>query len=200
LRKGAGISDAAVDAEYGNEPEPRGPQNWKWVQALARVLDKYGGKTTSDFIEQFLRDVYIYSYRGGVRNQIDAIVSAALTQEPAIVVGHSLGSVVAYNVLSTDKRIPQVPVYVTVGCPLAIRAVRSQFAPIGFPRPPVSSWNNAFDPRDIVALYPLDQANFPVNPVIANYANVNNHTDNRHGIDGYLDDPTVAGWILDALG
>ncbi len=78
LRKGAGISDDAVDAEYGNEPAPRGPENWKWVQALVRVLDKHGGGATGDFIETFMRDVYLYSYRGGVRNEIDAIVACLL--------------------------------------------------------------------------------------------------------------------------
>jgi hypothetical protein len=199
LRKGAGISDDAVDAEYGNEPAPRGPQNWKWVQALVRVLDKHGGGASGDFIETFMRDVYLYAYRGGVRNEIDAKVAPSFTEEPAIVVAHSLGSVVAYNILRTDRRPLHVPLLVTVGCPLAIRAIRSQFAPIAFPRPPVNSWSNASDPRDIVALYPLDATNFPVSPAITNYTKVSNHTDNRHGIDGYLDDPTVAKWILDSL-
>jgi hypothetical protein len=66
-------------------------------------------------------------------------------------------------------------------------------------RPSVNSWSNAFDTRDIVALYPLDPANFPVSPAITNYNKVNNHTDNRHGIDGYLDNPIVTKWVLDAL-
>ena len=64
---------------------------------------------------------------------------------------------------------------------------------------PVKVWFNAFDTRDVVALYPLDGANFPVTPAIENYAGVNNHTDNRHGIAGYLDDPVVAKRILGAL-
>ena len=107
---------------------------------------------------------------------------------------------VAYNVLRTDRRSLQIPLFVTVGCPLAIRAIRDQLVPLSFPKPPVEAWNNAFDQRDIVALNPLDAANFPVRPAVLNYNNVKNHTDNRHGIDGYLDDPTVAGWVLDALG
>jgi pimeloyl-ACP methyl ester carboxylesterase len=200
LRKATGVSDAAVEAEYGDDPAPRGPQNWKWVRALVRALDKHVGGISASFIETFMRDVYLYAYRGGVRNDIDDRVAASFTEEPAIVVAHSLGSVVAYNILRTERRRSlRIPLLVTVGCPLAIRAVRSQFAPIGFPRALVS-WSNAFDPRDIVALFPLDSANFPVNPAIINYDNVNNHTDNRHGIDGYLDDPTVSKWILDALG
>ena len=34
------------------------------------------------------------------------------------------------------------------------------------------------DPTDVIALYPLDQTNFPVSPAIKNYAGVRNSTDN----------------------
>jgi hypothetical protein len=200
LRIGAGISLDDVNAEYGTDPEPRGPENWKWVQAIVRAIDKYGRGLSSQAIEIFLRDVYLYTNRSGVRDRIDEIVARALTEGPCVVVAHSLGSVVAYNVLCTDRRHLQVPFFVTVGCPLGIRAIRDQLVPIRFPRPPVDAWNNAFDPRDVVALYPLDGANFPISPAVLNYNGVKNHTDNRHGIDGYLDDPTVVGWVLDALG
>jgi hypothetical protein len=92
-----------------------------------------------------------------------------------------------------------VRAFVTVGSPLAIRAIRDRFRPIGFPTK-AKSWYNAFDPRDVVALYPLDGTNFPVDPSVENYGKVLNATDNRHGIVGYLDDPDVAKHVLDALG
>ena len=199
MRQNAGISMDNVNAEYGATAEPRGPENWKWVQAIIRALDKYGGGLSSRAIEMLMRDVYLYTNRAGVRDQIDRVVGGALTQEPCVVVAHSLGSVVAYNVLRSDRRALHVPLLITVGCPLAIRAVRSQLVPLNFPQPPVQVWNNAFDRRDIVALNPLDATNFPVNPAITNLNSVQNHTDNRHGIDGYLDDPTVARWVMDAL-
>jgi hypothetical protein len=200
IRRGAGISDNSIDEMYGSNPQPRGPENWQWVQAIVRAIDKHGFGTSGDTIERFMRDVYLYTNHAGVRNQVDHIVNSMLTEEPTIVVGHSLGSVVAYNVLRTDTRKLQVPRFVTIGCPLAIRAIRDQLVPLSFPKPPVEDWSNAFDPSDVVALYPLDAANFPVSPAVKNYGQVKNHTDNRHGIDGYLDDPTVVGWILDALG
>ena len=76
--------------------------------------------------------------------------------------------------------------------------MRDQFRPLRSP-PPVEAWYNAFDDRDVVALYPLDAANFPVQPSIENYGAVKNHTANRHGIVGYLDDPNVAKRILGAM-
>jgi len=49
------------------------------------------------------------------------------------------------------------------------------------------------------ALHPLDSVNFNISPSIENKTDVNNHTDNRHGIAGYLDDATVAIQIRNAL-
>lgn len=199
LRQRAGVTDDQIDQEYGNNPKAKGPLNWEWVQAILRALDKYGGGMSQGALELFTRDVFLYTTRAGVREEIDRVVSAVLTEEPTVVVGHSLGSVVAYSVLRTDTRALNVPLLVTVGCPLGVRPIRDQFRPLKSPKP-VKTWFNAFDPRDVVALYPLDQSNFPVRPEIQNYSKVKNHTDNRHGIDGYLDDSTVAGRIYEQLG
>lgn len=199
LRVKAGVTDAQVDQEYGGVPGERGPLNWKWVQAILRALDKHGQGMNEKSLELFTRDVFLYCTRTGVRDEIDRIVAAQLTEEPTVVVGHSLGSVVAYSVLTTDRRSVKIPLLVTVGSPLAVRAVRDQFRPLRSPAA-LGAWYNAFDPRDVVALYPLDGSNFPVIPAVENYSKVSNHTNNRHGIDGYLDDDTVAKRILGALG
>jgi hypothetical protein len=193
----AGVTDAQVDAEYGANPRPRGPLNWEWVQAILRAVDKHGRGMGQDALERFTRDVFLYCTRPAVRDEIDRIVADKLTDEPTVVVGHSLGTVVAYSVLRRDKRRLQVPLLVTLGSPLGLRSVRDQFRPVG--HPPVDSWYNAFDSRDVVALYPLDATNFPVQPAIENNDTVRNRTDNRHGIVGYLDDGKVAQRILDKL-
>jgi hypothetical protein len=199
LRQRAGVTDAQVDAEYGPNPKPRGPLNWEWVQAIFRALDRYGGGMSQAALELFTRDVFLYTTRAGVRDEIDRIVATALTEEPTVVVGHSLGSVVAYSILRSDRRSLRIPLFLTVGCPLGVRPIRDQFRPLRFPLP-VKEWFNAFDARDVVALYPLDTANFPVTPAIDNYQGVKNSTENRHGIVGYLDDVEVAKRLLDALG
>ena len=53
--------------------------------------------------------------------------------------------------------------------------------------------------RDIVSLYALDETHFPVDPAIENKTDVDNFTENRHGIAGYLSDKVVAKRIYDAL-
>jgi len=107
---------------------------------------------------------------------------------------------VAYNIMRTDRRALKIPLFVSVGSPLGVRAIREQFVPLRYPSPPLGSWYNAFDTRDVVALYALDKDNFPVTPVIENYSGVRNQTDNRHGIAGYLNDVHVAKKILDTMG
>jgi len=189
MRRRANITDEEVRAEAGELPTEKGVQNWAWVQAIVRLLDKNVVAVSEGTIEVFLRDVFLYSRRKVVQTQIDAIVAAELTDDTAVVVGHSLGSVVAYNVLRA--RSQKAPLFVTVGSPLGIRALRASLSPLsnaGGKR----GWYNAYDPRDIVSLYPLDVANFDVDPSITNNGKVNNWTENRHGIVGYLDDADVA--------
>jgi hypothetical protein len=193
----SGVTEAEIDAEYGKNPKVRGPLNWEWVQAILRAIDKQGGGMSKSAIEDFTRDVYLYLTSQVVRETIDKIVLKSFDGTPTIVVGHSLGSVVAYNVLKRKQQM--VPLLVTVGSPLGIRAVRTPLVPIGFPKG-VTRWFNAYDPRDVVALNPLDSANFAVDPPIENYSGVNNSTSNRHGIAGYLGEKVVARRIFDALG
>lgn len=199
LRASSGLTDADIDAEYGMVPKPKGLENLSWVQAILRALDKRAGWLSEATVETFIRDVFLYTRRAGVRAEVDQIVAQTITLEPTVVIGHSLGSVVAYHVLRNDPRKLRIPLFLTLGSPLAIHAIRDQFRPLRFPVT-VQKWYNAFDARDVVALNALDGVNFPVAPEIENYSRVNNHTDNRHGIVGYLDDPEVARRLLNALG
>lgn len=198
IRQGANISDEQVQAEYGPNPQPQGPLNWPWVQAILRAIDKHGGGINMQTLQLFTRDVYLYVTRADVHDAINHTVASALTEEPTMIVAHSLGTVVAYNILTTDLRKLQVSTFVTVGCPLGVRAIRERLRPLHYPRP-AKSWFNAFDTRDVVALYPLDGVNFPIAPPVENDDAVRNGTSNRHGIDGYLSDQTVATRIVQGL-
>lgn len=185
-----GITDEQINSEYGNNSRPRGPLNWEWVQSIIRALDKHAPGLSQQALETFLRDVFLYITRSNVRNAIDGIVKAKLTKEPTIVIAHSLGSVVAYNILKSDSSL-NVPLLVTLGSPLGIRTIRNKFRPIKHPSS-VTAWYNGYDERDVVALIPLDKSNFDVEPSIINDGDLKNQTKNRHGIVGYLDKPSVA--------
>ena len=191
-----GITDEQIQAHFKGQLHEKGPLNWEWVQAILRALD--ATPLGEAAIDMFTRDVYVYLTCRAVQNAVDAIVAAELTAGPCVVVGHSLGSVVGYNVL---RRIPEAVLvrrYVTVGSPLGVKAIKRRLDhPLAMPSA-VSDWYNAMDERDVVALYPLDDRNFPLTPAIMNHTKVNNRTANRHGITGYLDDPWVARQIHEA--
>ncbi len=178
--------------------EDRGPYNWPWVLAIVRAIDSRWSGVSAGGISVILRDVYVYITEAAVRAEIDGIVQNSMRAEPTAIVGHSLGSVVAYNVLANNPPCTLVK-YVTVGSPLGIAAVRERL-PIKPHMPSsVKVWYNAFDPKDIVALNPLNAAHFPTRPEITNKGDIQNLSDNHHHISHYLDDPDVAKQVHLAL-
>lgn len=191
MRKQAKIPVEEVKREVGSEvAAEKGPQNWKWVLATLRVLDQHLPDAGNWTIETFLRDVFLYTRRQAVQTAIDKIVTDTMIDSPTVIVGHSLGSVVAYNV-AVNRKPSVTTLLLTVGSPLGLPAVRSNLVPLKNPSGN-KGWTNAYDPRDVVALYPLNKKHFGVTPAITSHGKVDNWTDNRHGIVGYLDDKLVA--------
>ncbi len=191
------LTVADVARELPDSVQERGPQNWGWVQAILRHLDAHYPKFSDFLIDRVTRDVWTYLTYPGIRDKIDALVAAELSEHPTIVVGHSLGSVITYSVLRRQTAV-DVPLYVTLGSPLGLRAISRRFTPLQYP-PCVRDWFNAYDPKDVVALRGLDATNFPVNCVIRNTGTLINGSPNRHDVVNYLADPTVAGEIAGAF-
>jgi hypothetical protein len=208
IRRKTGITDAQVAGVTGQDVVDRaGPLNWEWFQGFLKAVDRFVPYGSGTSIALFTHDVYQYLKNSAIRETIDTGVSAAITPGvETVVVAHSLGTVVAYNLLRQQGHLRgwKVPDYISVGSPLAVTEIRKtlkNFAPVRCPEC-VSKWFNAMDERDVVALYPLDSTRFPLdpaNPGIENKTNVHNQTSNRHGIAGYLNDKEVARRIYDAL-
>ena len=182
---------------YGDNPRERAPWNWEWVQAIIKAIDRNIPSLTQSFLETFMRDVFIYLRSSRARSIIDGVVMERLDARPTIIVSHSLGTVVIYNILRNTSSL-NAPLLVTLGSPLGIRAIQRRFRPLRYPAN-VGSWINAFDERDVVALNPLDQESFPVTPQIANISSIDNETNNRHGIVGYLNKSEIVLPILNAF-
>jgi hypothetical protein len=201
IRGKAGISDEEIQEELNAEIIERGPFQWGWVQGILRIIDRKVPFGSGVSVALFMNDVYRYLTEGGIRDHIESGVLQAISPgEPTVVVGHSLGSIVAYNLLRREghTRNWQIPMYVTVGSPLGVRRIRKALAPISYPAC-IKSWFNAIDERDVVALYPLERPHFGVDPAIKNKLDVKNQTENHHGISGYLGDAEVAKTIYDAI-
>ncbi len=207
MRQQAGITDEQLAEAVGQEVVDRGPQNWGWVQGILKAFDRFVPHGSGASIALLTKDVYKYLKNPGIQAEIDEGVCQAFKPGvETVVVSHSLGTVVAYNVLRREghKRGWKVPLFITVGSPLAVTEIRKTVSGMGPLRCPecAGGWFNAMDERDVVSLYPLNTRAFPLdpaNPAIENKTDVKNRTDNRHGISGYLDDKEVARRIHAAL-
>ena len=201
VREKFGITDAEIAAVAGQAVVTRGPLNWEWLHAVLRAIEQTVPGASGASIALATNDVYQYIFNIGIRDEIEVGVRKAMQPGvDTVVVGHSLGTVVAYNLLRREGKSSgwRVPLYVTLGCPLGVSAIKRALAPNKHPEC-IGEWFNALDVRDVVALYPLDSHNFPITPGIENKTDVDNHTENRHGIAGYLNDKQVAKRIYNAL-
>lgn len=180
------------------QAKTRGITNWEITQKLLAYLDKKD--TLGDWtLKNFTRDVFMYLTTKSIKRQVNERVQKSFDPEPCVVVGHSLGSIVSYLVLKNNPQL-HIKKFITVGSPLGLTSVRKYLElPLGMPESVKNGWFNAYDERDVVALNPLDQVHFNIKPAVDNKNDVKNHTKNRHGIEGYLEDAEVAKQIYDAL-
>lgn len=198
VAKNANISDNDIQARLEAEVMERGPLNWGWVHAILKVLDERTGFGEWS-VRKWTEDVYLYLTKPGIRQLVNDFVRKEIGTKPCVLVGHSLGSIVGYDIIRYQDAFT-VKSYITVGSPLGLTSINSKLKkPLNRPDCIEKDWFNSYDDRDVVALNPLSSRYFPINPEISNKNDVKNHTKNRHGIEGYLDDKDVARYIYDQL-
>jgi endonuclease G len=153
-------------------------------------------------IERFLTDVAYYLDVPQIRRLVLEIVvadvrRAAADHDRVVLLTHSLGTVVGYDVFDSIRNSVDVPLFITAGCPLGLPVVQRSLLPTAKvsgkrPGPAVDGvavpWLNAYDVRDFVALAsPL--AGFYTAPL--QEERTFNASD-PHSIQDYLADPDVA--------
>jgi hypothetical protein len=120
----------------------------------------------------YIRDAHHYLFnvkfspRAGVTYQVQdeirrrfltALHAVPRTSSPHIVVGHSMGTLIAYDCLKRMPGCPQIDGMMTLGSPLGLDEVQDCFAPEwtrrdGYPSENIlSPWVNVFDRLDVVA-------------------------------------------------
>jgi hypothetical protein len=137
------------------------------------------------------KDVYAYFF-GGFREPMRAILrdTVAGTTGPVVVIGHSLGSIIAYDVLRELRESRDIPLFVTVGSPLGVTeiqdlVVQALRVPAG-----VSAWRNVADGRDLVALDRTIRPEYDPASLCTDFLVVNASA-NHHGILEYLSSTPV---------
>ena len=161
------------------------------INSLARIrwFAPFGMGFATRFVMRSLTQVTQYLNDDALRRQALARVHALLTPETQVLIGHSLGSVVAFEAAQTLDH--PLPLLITIGCPLGLRTVvyeRVRPQPPRFP-PTVHHWVNIADRNDIVAaepdLTPLFGSTAPPGAVLEGGYTVENGA-KPHQADFYL--------------
>src|SRR5262249_9024064 len=137
------------------------PRNCAPPMTVQRALNalsqsRFFAGLTERLIIGFIKQVHVYMTDEWVRAQVQARVERVVGPGTAVLIGHSLGSVVAYEAACAHPEWDLT--LVTLGCPLGIRNLifdRLRPAPRDdrgqFPAC-VATWTNIADAGDVVAL------------------------------------------------
>jgi hypothetical protein len=201
MKAGADRDSVSMDSDGVAEAQGAGMHK-TWLKTAARALEAISplkGRLALGLLGQ----AHAYLRRPHVAQAVDALVRPAFEDdEPAIIVAHSLGTVVSYKLLrefAEEGRPRQCPLFLTLGSPLGIESIRRTF-PLPRGRPEgVARWVNGADPEDFVALRPeLTAATFGSG--IDNIPDLDNGHEDPHGIGGYLGQKAIADLVAAAIG
>ncbi|MFK0279890.1 hypothetical protein ACIQVL_05360 [Streptomyces sp. NPDC090499] len=133
-----------------------------WSPRLTRLAMAYDRRFPgggAQFLVQRMREVRIYLTRPPLAAEVRAFVRDRFTLDTAVVIGHSLGSVIAYDLLRRNEvgaaGTPGCALHtlVTCGSPLGIPAVRRLMGITDGTDLQLDShirWINVFDPDDFI--------------------------------------------------
>lgn len=173
------------------------------VGRLQRQLSWLSRRTGLDdvVIARVFADVAAYLGRQSVRRTVlDTVMETWPADRPVVLVSHSLGTVVAMDLIHQLGPAAQVPLLVTAGSPLAMDSVYSRLLAGGVHRPAgVGSWLNVWCSPDAVAIgCPMQPVWGPTVGSMLSDVVTDNPPERAHDIAEYLGDGRVAGRIAAA--
>ena len=168
--------NTADDLERSVAGEPELAED-AWVKAMrARFPDQFEDASTSEadseferiplpwalkqrIMRHFLKEAHDYFFNtDGVRDKIRQRVVEDLDAVPAgtrhVLVGHSQGTFIAYDVLTAVAECKPVQGFMTIGSPLGVDEVQDKLVwsrDNGFPTKLEGDWVNVYDALDVVS-------------------------------------------------
>lgn len=189
----AGDDAGAMGVRAAGRPVLNALTRLRWFAPLA--LTAAGG-----VVKRSLRQVPRYFADSEIRDTARRRVLDLIGEDTRLVIGHSLGSVVAYEALHDHTGRPVT--FITIGSPLGMRTLiheRLEPRPPGIPDS-VTAWWNFADEDDLVA------AVLDLNPAFPNERGLtiatNSDLDNEatpHGAVPYLTKKSVGAAVITAL-
>lgn len=189
------ISEAAMMAGMPSDGRREG-----LVSGVQGALSWLASATNLDhlLIAAVFRDVAAYLDDPAVRRAVlDAVLRTMPESGPVVLVAHSLGTVVAMDLLTELPSRVEVPLLVTVGSPLGLDSVHRRLLSGGPVRPSrVGRWLNVWCPADPVCIgCPLED---DWKGQVEERA-VENPLQRAHDVEEYLSHPTIARTIASNL-
>ena len=214
-------------AAGGSGPLPRAGMSIKSIaetrikEGVGKVLEKVFGAPVAedvvrDALEAKMPDLHRYQHHRAARDAIRARLKAALrtaheTGRQIMLIAHSMGSIVAYDVLrAAGRTLPGLRIshFVTLGSPLGLTGVMEIVAaPLRVPEC-IARWSNFSDPRDYAARWDTRLSNdYRANSTgvtITDHLVINGYVTrsgkpNPHKIYGYLRTPEMSELIASFL-
>ncbi|MEO9062454.1 MAG: hypothetical protein ABI270_10500 [Nitrosospira sp.] len=161
------------------------------IGSLSRVswFAPFGMGFAERFVNRSLAQVTRYLTSDTIRSAAIESVFKLIGPETRVLIGHSLGSVIAYEAAHLMKQ--PLPLLLTLGSPLGLQTIvyqRLRPQPPGFP-PAVQHWTNIADRDDFIAAEPdlegLFHAGIPAGATFDGGYTVDNGAD-PHNSDFYL--------------
>jgi hypothetical protein len=154
------------------------------------------------------QDGKTFMVRRELRDRLLAnLTSAASKAEKLVVISHSMGTMVAYDVLRNCPTCPPVDTLITLGSPLGVKEVQNELKAAGargvdFPARTTCRWINIYDPLDpICGADPKFSNDFtPVDGKRVEDVKESNWSKWRHTITHYLAGTLLRKHLNDALG
>jgi len=172
-----------------------------WLKAIARVLEKILPSKGKRVAKIFLSQAAAYLHKPGLKEKIDDLVMTQIINglpkdEKVVIISHSLGTIVAYDLMRRLRHQVKVKLLLTAGSPLGIEIVKRRLGPPLICLPNVDKWVNVSDREDFVAFQTkLTSTTFGCDK-IENIDRLDNGDEDAHDVLKYLAHDIVAKEIV----
>ncbi|MBU2515304.1 GPI inositol-deacylase [bacterium] len=225
------VEDPYIPADKNNKIDPPGNLRKKIVDYLGDQLEEMflnddltiNFSSVSDFIiKRFFSDLAVYyntfhddqqSSRQQRKKEIRTVLKELLLKhrkKEILLIAHSMGAIIAYDVLTELGEEIRINTLITIGCPLGLPIIRGKIAAehsstdnpkerLKTPEAVTANWFNLADLKDKIALYHRLGDDFIENSkgvrvidktVINTYSQINGDR-NPHKAYGYLRTPEL---------
>ncbi|TCQ02205.1 hypothetical protein C8J34_12124 [Rhizobium sp. PP-F2F-G36] len=198
------LQAAAIAEGIPPEAVAQGVPHEGWVIAFAKVLERLLPTKGKYVARLFLRQAAIYIGDPALAAKIESTIAKQVftgKQDPTIVIGHSLGSVVSYRMLAGQALAGRsFPLFVTVGSPLSVDMFRPILPKRGrLPTPPIARWVNGRNKEDFVTMGKAITKKSIGFEGVEDVTDIIDNEDDRHDISAYLRSPKICRAIFDAV-